>query len=325
MTSTQKPHFFRIIHPSFLTHGYPGIPRTFLREYGNSLSNFVFLHPPTGAEWRVELLKLHGEVLFSTGWQRFADFYSIGYGHFLLFRYEGSSHFHVLIFDMTASEIEYPYATAPNHDHNHHKVSVESLDDFPSSKTANYMDMIDITSSEAVFNPNRASSLPKVEDIQGDFPTTHKTREITRNNPSFKPHNACSSHHYHSSIPISRGGALGRAKAFKFENPFFIVTMRPSYVGSRKSLTVPLSFVKRHFKRDNNNTILSVSDGRTWSVKYIKQKNNVQFSSGWTKFVRDNSLEVGDVCAFELVKCTGTSLKVEIFRNNEDASHHLQQ
>ena len=89
--------------------------------------------------------------------------------------------------------------------------------------------------------------------------------------------------------------------------------------------TVPLSFVKRHFKRDNNNTILSVSDGRTWSVKYIKRKNNVQFSSGWTKFVRDNSLEVGDVCAFELVKCTGTSLKVEIFRNNEDASNHLQQ
>ncbi|RVW70810.1 B3 domain-containing transcription factor VRN1 [Vitis vinifera] len=294
MTSIQKPHFFRIIHPSFLTHGYPGIPHIFLKEYGNSLSNFVFLHLPTGAEWRVELLRLHGEALFSTGWQRFADFYSIGYGHFLLFRYEGSSHFHVLIFDMTASEIEYPYATAPNHYHNHHKVSVESLDDFPSSKTANYMDMIDITSSEAVFHPNGASSLQN-------------------------------SHHYHPSIPISRGGALERAKAFKFEKPFFIITMRPSYVGSKKSLTVPLSFVKRHFKRDNNNTILSVSDGRTWSVKYIKRKNNVQFSSGWAKFVRDNSLEVGDVCAFELVKCTGTSLKVEIFRNNEDASHHLQQ
>ena len=90
--------------------------------------------------------------------------------------------------------------------------------------------------------------------------------------------------------------------------------------------SIPLSFVKRHFKRDNNKTTLSVSDGRTWSVKYIKRKNNVQFSSGWTKFVRDNSLEVGDVCAFELIKCTGTSLKVVIFRNNEDAGHdHLQQ
>ena len=115
MTSTQKPHFFRIIHPSFLTHGYPvsiplscllliysfvlvymvlqcefvnkisqGIPQTFLREYGNSLSHFVFLHLPTGAEWRVELLKLHGEVLFSTGWQQFVEHYSIEYGYFLL-------------------------------------------------------------------------------------------------------------------------------------------------------------------------------------------------------------------------------------------------
>ncbi|KAL6331726.1 hypothetical protein AAG906_016722 [Vitis piasezkii] len=268
MTSTQKPHFFRIIHPSFLTHGYPV---NFLKEYGNSLSNFVFLHLPTGAEWRVELLKLHGEVLFGSGWKRFADFYSIGYGHFLLFRYEGSSHFHVLIFDMTASEIEYPYATTPTHDDNLHEVSVGILDDFPSSKTTNHIDTIDVTTSEVVFHPNGASNLP---------------------------HNACSSHLYDSSIPNFRDGALERAKAFKSENPFFIVTMRPSYVGSWHG--IPVSFVKRHFKRYNNKTTLS--------------------------FARDNSLEVGDVCAFELIKCTGTSLKVVIFQNNEDAGHdHLQQ
>ena len=91
--------------------------------------------------------------------------------------------------------------------------------------------------------------------------------------------------------------------------------------------SIPLSFVKRHFKTDNKKTTLSVSDGRTWSVKYIiMKKSKVKFSSGWTKFARDNSLEVGDVCAFELIKCTGTSLKVVIFRNNEDAGHdHLQQ
>ena len=91
--------------------------------------------------------------------------------------------------------------------------------------------------------------------------------------------------------------------------------------------SIPLSFVKRHFKTDNKKTTLSVSDGRTWSVKYIiMKKSKVKFSSGWTKLARDNSLEVGDVCTFELIKCTGTSLKVVIFRNNEDAGHdHLQQ
>ncbi|KAL6332114.1 hypothetical protein AAG906_020796 [Vitis piasezkii] len=255
------PHFFRIIHPSFLTHGYPvsiplsclllilffrtttGIPQIFLKEYGNSLSNFVFLHLPTGAEWRVELLKLHGEVLFGSGWQRFADFYSIGYGHFLLFRYEGSSHFHVLIFDMTASEIEYPYATTPTHDDNLHEVSVGILDDFPSSKTT---------------NPN---------------------------------------------------GALERAKAFKSENPFFIVTMRPSYVGSWYGL--------RYFRIENTKATLSVLDGRAWSIKYIMGATSANFSNGWRKFVQDNSLHVGDVCAFKLVKCTKTSLKGIIFRKKK--------
>ena len=235
-----------VLQCEFVNKISQGIPQTFLREYGNSLSNFVFLHLPTGAEWPVELLKLHGEVLFSSGWQRFADFYSIGYGHFLLFRYEGSSHFHVLIFDMTASEIEYPYATAPNHYHNHHKVSVESMDDFPSSKTANYMDMIDITSSEAVFYPNGASSLPKVEDIQGDFPTTHKTREITRNNPSFKPHNVCSSHHYHPSIPISRGkkclpefllSLIDAACCCNLIHPFQVELLKELNLSNSKSLS----------------------------------------------------------------------------------------
>ena len=117
---------------------------------------------------------------------------------------------------MTASEIEYPYATTPTHDHYLHEVSVGILDDFPSSKTTNHIDTIDVTTSEVVFHPNGASNLPKVEDIQNDFPTTHKTRMITKNNPSFRPHNACSSHLYDSSIPNFRG------KKFLFEFLFCI-------------------------------------------------------------------------------------------------------
>ncbi|RVW70813.1 B3 domain-containing transcription factor VRN1 [Vitis vinifera] len=335
MTSTQKPHFFRIIHPSFLTHGYPGIPQTFLREYGNGLSHFVFLHLPTGAEWRVELLKLHGEVLFSTGWQQFVEHYSIEYGYFLLFRYEGDSHFHVLVFDMTASEIEYPYATDPTIDHAHHQVSLEILDDFPPSQTTNHVDMIDITSSEEEFHPNEASSLLKSEEIESDFPPTQKTSKTRGKNSSLKPHNACSSHTYHSSIPDCRDGALQRAKvfkpqnplqrakAFKPQNPFFIVTMGWSYV-NRHNVTVPFRFLKRHFRTDNTNTTLSVSDGRAWSIKYIMGARSAHFSAGWRKFAEDNSLEVGDVCAFELVKCTETSLKVVIFRKKEDGNGRLQ-
>ena len=132
-------------------------------------------------------------------------FFQTHFQHFLLFRYEGDSHFHVLVFDMTASEIEYPYATDPTIDHAHHQVSLEILDDFPPSQTTNHVDMIDITSSEEEFHPNEASSLLKSEEIESDFPPTQKTSKTRGKNSSLKPHNACSSHTYHSSIPDCRG------------------------------------------------------------------------------------------------------------------------
>ena len=47
-------------------------------------------------------------ILFCNGWQNFVEYHSICYGYFLVFRYEENSSFHVLIFDKTATEIQYP-------------------------------------------------------------------------------------------------------------------------------------------------------------------------------------------------------------------------
>lgn len=61
-----------------------------------------------GKIWPVELWKAEGEIYFQSGWQAFMEYFSIGVAHFLIFRYEGDSHFHVSICDMTACEIDYP-------------------------------------------------------------------------------------------------------------------------------------------------------------------------------------------------------------------------
>ena len=68
----------------------------------------MFLKIPNGAVWKVGLMRGDDEVWIQSGWQEFAEYYSIGYGHFLVFRHDGDSTFRVLIFDKTASEIEYP-------------------------------------------------------------------------------------------------------------------------------------------------------------------------------------------------------------------------
>lgn len=80
----------------------------FVNKYGKNLSNPVHFKLPSGAEWEIEVTRSDGEVWLDKGWPEFSEFYSLGYGDCLVFRYEGNSKFHTCIFDTCATEIEYP-------------------------------------------------------------------------------------------------------------------------------------------------------------------------------------------------------------------------
>ncbi|KAF9603205.1 hypothetical protein IFM89_034538 [Coptis chinensis] len=104
--------FYKIIHqPSNAPVQCLKLPPKFVQKFGNDLSDDVaHLKVPGGKTWQVELRKSDGcEVFLHSGWQEFVEYYSISSGHFLLFRYDGNSNFHVLIFDMTCCEIRYPH------------------------------------------------------------------------------------------------------------------------------------------------------------------------------------------------------------------------
>lgn len=85
-----------------------GIPKRFVRKYGSNLSNSVFLKLANGDSWEVELLRKNDGVWLQRNWPDFVKHYSIEHGHFLVFRYEGDSVFRVVIFNKSASEIDYP-------------------------------------------------------------------------------------------------------------------------------------------------------------------------------------------------------------------------
>lgn len=107
--SASKPiHFLRIMHPDNLLQGKLRLPAEFVNKYGKHLSNTMFLKLPNGAEWRVNLEKRDGRVWFQEGWKKFVEHHSLAHGHLLVFKYDGTFHFHVLIFDPSANEIDYP-------------------------------------------------------------------------------------------------------------------------------------------------------------------------------------------------------------------------
>ncbi|XP_019240388.1 PREDICTED: B3 domain-containing protein Os11g0197600-like [Nicotiana attenuata] len=96
--------------------------------------------------------------------------------------------------------------------------------------------------------------------------------------------------------------AYQRAKAFTSENPFFICFMHPSYVSSasgRMRLSITLPIARKFFATKHSDVVLQVSSKKSWAVKCILGTANAKLTSGWKKFVLDNSLKVGDVCVFE--------------------------
>jgi hypothetical protein len=83
------------------------IPRSFVKKYGKELSNPVTLILPNGDKWKINWIKRDHDIWFKNGWEKFAQHYSMSFGHFLVFRFEKESQFQVIIFDKSALEINY--------------------------------------------------------------------------------------------------------------------------------------------------------------------------------------------------------------------------
>ncbi|KAL8150508.1 hypothetical protein V2J09_020316, partial [Rumex salicifolius] len=114
---------------------------------------------------------------------------------------------------------------------------------------------------------------------------------------------------------------LERAMAFESPNPHFIVTMKKTYASGyyylyiKGHLAKSLIFEKR---KDRMCLKLKGADEKTWPMEYIMTKSGVKVHLGWNVFALDNDLQIGDICAFELVNKKVMVFNVTIFRLTVD-------
>ncbi|CAA7052994.1 unnamed protein product [Microthlaspi erraticum] len=100
--------FFKLVLPSTVKSNMMRIPTRFSNLLGAQLSDIVTFETPVGFKRSIKLKRINDEIWFAEGWSEFAEAHSISEGHFLLFEYKGNSSFRVMIFDVSACEIEYP-------------------------------------------------------------------------------------------------------------------------------------------------------------------------------------------------------------------------
>ncbi|XVE82718.1 hypothetical protein DITRI_Ditri16bG0028500 [Diplodiscus trichospermus] len=310
------PHFFKIILDDTIANGRLGIPRKFLRKYGSGLSSPVQLRVPCGSTWNIELTKSEGDVWLNNGWKRFMDNYMLKRGHFLLFRYEGNCHFEVHIFDMSASEIEYPcinHAEDPKSNEECEELNTNEAES--EAETVASLEVLHETSPlrKTKDEPRSPCSLPR--KIQKKTSSTDKNDRDSENVSTGR--RTFGANEYDK--------ALQKAYGFRSQNPFFVVTMQPSYINPGRKMCIPTDFTMKFLKENQGDITLCTSDEKTWSANYWRYKTHDKYTkavlyNGWRPFMQENKLEAGDVCVFELIKRTEILLKVVIYRVNEDSN-----
>ncbi|KDP44974.1 hypothetical protein JCGZ_01474 [Jatropha curcas] len=318
MFEADKPHFFKIILEDSVRDGKLSIPKKFARKYGDNLPSSTVLEVPSGKKWSIELIKSDDEIWFKNGWQEFADFYALATGYMLVFQYDKkNSHFNVIILDKSASEIDYPYnnpekelQVPKSEEETHIDVSAEILYDLSTSQKTRKKSPLSFSQPSKKMKVHHSTSNDKAEKRNaGLFIGPQREDGVMARKQPLRAE--------------EKANVLQKAKInFKSENPYFIVAVQPTYLGNR--LAVPSTFAKKYFKQERGVATLSTSDGKNWSAEYCNLAWNgiplARLCNGWRKFVKENHLEVGDVCAFELINRDNIELKVTVTRHVEEGN-----
>lgn len=62
---------------------------------------------------------------------------------------------------------------------------------------------------------------------------------------------------------------------------------------------------------------LEAYGGKQWTVRCISFRSKCTFGAGWIIFARDEGLEVGDACVFELTDANNYVLKVDVVKKSQ--------
>ncbi|XP_026428575.1 uncharacterized protein LOC113324470 [Papaver somniferum] len=178
-TSSSLLHFFKIILDHTIQDKRLDIPKEFLKKFENELSDTATIEVPSGSI------------------------------------YEGDSKFHVLIFNTTATEIEYPDCSIVHNFRNNYKdkALVINLDSYSSDSNNGTSSQTESLSSSGGHVSLKTEPADE-HDILKQRKVFSNTLNTGRSSTSW----------------VTQSKALAKAKEFKSEKPFFIAIMPPSSV-----------------------------------------------------------------------------------------------
>lgn len=95
--------------------------------------------------------------------------------------------------------------------------------------------------------------------------------------------------------------------------PSFKRTNQKSYVNGTGYLPISREFAQTYMKESTKSTSKLVFLDKVWNVKLWRGGKRIHLKD-WSNFAKENSMELGDVCVFQLMDAKDNTFEVTIFR-----------
>ncbi|MCH98225.1 putative transmembrane protein [Trifolium medium] len=89
------------------------LPRCFVREFGEAISEYVVLRDPNHNEFEVQVVKQSCDMYFSEGWVSLKDVYDVCFGAWVAITYVSPSLLTIRLLSRWGAEVRYPCYDPP--------------------------------------------------------------------------------------------------------------------------------------------------------------------------------------------------------------------
>ncbi|XWS24299.1 hypothetical protein CRYUN_Cryun28dG0089100 [Craigia yunnanensis] len=326
-THFQSIHFSQFLRGDFLQR--LDIPEKFAKNIKKKLPETVTLKGPSSIIWDVGLTEDDHTLFFDRGWKFFVKDHTLVENDFLIFKFNGVSHFDVLMFDGRSlcekassyfvrkcghTEFDGGYQTKRKMNENADEIVHNSLecglesgpekstdkDTRPSrqpiNSAATNKKMCNVGSSTRTIHARQSLRGKELSTFAGEVKVETEFEHTSMDGDVFNhQHASCKRPATH----VEKTNVLLMAREALTKQGFMVV-MKPTHVERRFYMAVPTAWMAKYLTKENADVVLRINK-RTWRTKfyYHTKRNCGGLSGGWRNFVNDNNLEEHDACVFE--------------------------
>ncbi|KAJ1266116.1 hypothetical protein BS78_08G126400 [Paspalum vaginatum] len=309
---------------------FMSIPDKFAKNFnwGDSLD----LKAPSGEIWNTGIAKHASKVfLMSAGWEDFVKAHELQAGDLLIFTCSGKSSVDVLIFEPSGCEkisSLFGNITSPNTQEHFNDMADKgrqsqgySMSDC--EDTATPSQMVGSSFHYASTSKKPVGRHPR-RRLESPESSNDHVKQGAIDEEESDEENANSNCYY--SVTANRLCDEEKEKVSRLvwiqpDNPAFVTVLKMSHVRRRSNyLIFPSQFAADHLdSRLQEITLLRPNRKEKWCVKYYHTADARGIRNhNFYKFVQDNNLREGDICAFELMKA-GRKVTMTVHAVRKDA------